>query len=324
MDANEAVTAAIEAAFPGRRVERTAEPGPSWNDDNRTVVVEFDGDDPPRAYLKVTLTGDGSRRRRETAAIRHVAARDAVPAPAVLAADPDGDPPYVATRPLEGESLRLAWDDADGEERAALARSFGRALAAVHETRLDRHGRVAEAGADPIDLRVDPRPWPDLLAEQIELTRDLADPGRFDDQFDRVLAVVDDHRDLLSDAPATLVRGDPARPNAVRVADGVGLLDWELAHAGDPARELARARHQALDPLRGEADERLVRALHDGYRDRAGSLPSGFERRRGPYRAVAFLGTAGHFERWIDWNDAPADDLAAWVEAEMDRRLDAV
>jgi len=53
-------------------------------------------------------------------------------------------------------------------------------------------------------------------------------------------------------------------------------------------------------------------------------LPTGFEARRGLYRAVAFLGTAGHFERWVDWYDAPADDLAAWVAAKTDRRPGAV
>ena len=155
--------------------------------------------------------------------------------PEVIAADSRGDPPFVATRPLEDESLRLAWNDADCEGRAALARSLGWALAAVHETTLDWRGWIVGAG-DEGDPRVDVQPWPDLLAEQIELTCDLAEPDRFDDQFDRVLAVVDRRLDELADAPAVLVHGDPARPNAVRTSEGVGLLDWELAHAGDPAR----------------------------------------------------------------------------------------
>jgi hypothetical protein len=39
-------------------------------------------------------------------------------------------------------------------------------------------------------------------ASRSNSTRDLADAARFDGRFDRVFVAVDDHPDLLADAPA--------------------------------------------------------------------------------------------------------------------------
>lgn len=321
-DPDGAVAAAIERAFPDRAVASVDDPGPSWNDDNRAVEVTFEHGEPARAYLKVALDGDGSRVRRERAVLAYVQTHRSVPVPEVLAAAPDADPPHLATRPMAGRSLRLAWDDADPDRRATLARAAGRTLAAVHAERFEEHGRVV--GGDAEALAIDRRSWPDLLTEQVERVRDRAAPTRFEDHFDRVLATVDAERAALTDVPAALVHGDPAQPNATWTGETVGLLDWELTHVGDPARELVRACRQVVEPLREPAEDRLVEALHEGYRDRAGGLPEGFAERRPLYRAVTFLGTSAFFERWAPWFDEPEADLAAWTEREMGRRLDAV
>ncbi|ESP88277.1 phosphotransferase family protein, partial [Candidatus Halobonum tyrrellensis] len=215
--------------------------------------------------------------------------------------------------------------EADATGRAALTRAAGRALAAVHADRFDAHGRVVGGGANGLD--VDRGPWTDVLRDRVGTLRGLATSERFDDHFDAVADAVAANRDLLDDAPAALVHGDPAAPNGFLADDGadtggrVGLLDWELVHVGDPARELVRARRQLLGGADGAADERLVAALHDGYRERAGSLPDGFERRRPVYEAVTFLGVSGYVDRLAEFRDEPLDEFAAWVDAEMDRRL---
>lgn len=317
---DDALRSALGAAFPDRDVDDVRGTGPSWNDANRTVAVAFA--DGGRAYLKVAADGDGTRVARERAVLAYAGATCGVAVPRVLASDPDADVPYLATAPLAGRSLLEPWAAAGEPGRAELARRVGRALATVHADRFEAHGQVTGGGADGLDVRT--APWPDVLAERIEGTRELAPCDRFDGHFDDVLAAVAGSRDLLDDAPAALVHGDPAKPNCFVDDDGVGLVDWELAHVGDPARELHRARDQLLGGLRTDAPDRLVAALREGYADRAGGLPDGFAERRPVYGAVRFLGVSGYFDRWAEFADEPRDELAAWVDAEMDRRLAAL
>ncbi|WP_255169494.1 phosphotransferase family protein [Natrononativus amylolyticus] len=311
---------ALEAAAPDRQVATVSEAGPSWNDTNRTVAVEFA--DGTAAYLKVAASGDGSRIARERAVITYLDARRTVPVPSVLAGDPSGAVPYLLTEAMAGDRLLGLWADADPDERTALARRVGAALGRVHGHRFEDHGQVAGGGSDGLELET--APWTDVLVETVEEMRAIASCSRFDDHFDRVIAAVESNRGRLEAAPAALLHGDPARPNCVRRGSEIGLLDWELAHVGDPARDLVRVRDQQLDSLRERASDQLVGALHAGYRAEAGSLPAGFEDRRPIYEAVRLLGVSGFFDKVVAFVDEPTDELESWLEAELDRRLEAL
>ena len=314
------IASALEDAFPGRGVRELESTGPSWNDSNRTVGVNFaDGE---RIYLKIATDGDGSRIARERAVIDYVAGNCEVPVPTVLASAAEGRVPYLATAPVSGRSFLRSWSESDADERATLARQVGAALANVHALRFEEHGHVVGGSADGLELETGP--WTDVLVEKIEAMRALTTSDRFDHHFDEVITAVEANRDLLDDAPAALVHGDPAQPNCFHTDDGVGFLDWEIAHIGDPARDLYRARDQQLGGFRDDAPERLVTALYDGYIESAGGLPEGFEDRRPVYEAVRFLGTSGYFEKYVDYLDESAEELAAWVRDEMDRRLAAI
>ncbi|WP_254536675.1 phosphotransferase family protein [Halomarina litorea] len=316
---DDVVAAALDGAFPGRAVETVEETGPSWNEENRTVRVEFvDGE---AVYLKTT-TGNGTRFARERAVVAYVAATTEVPVPTVPACDPDGSVPYLVTAPVEGESLLGPWYDRDVAERLPLARAVGRTLARVHGLRFEGHGRVV--GGNSEELELNGKPWPDLLVEQIREARRIAPSERFGRHYDAVVATVEANRDLLSPAPATLCHGDPAIPNCFLTDGEVGLLDWERAHVGDPARDLYRTRRQQLDAMREDAPEELVGALYDGYREVAGGLPEGFAARRPVYEAVWFLSYSGFFDNWVEFRDEPRGELAEWVEAGMKRRLAAI
>ncbi|MFB6135832.1 MAG: aminoglycoside phosphotransferase family protein, partial [Halobacteriaceae archaeon] len=115
---DDAVDAALGAAFPDREVSaaeaRESRPG------NETREVRFA--DGARAFLKVVTDGRGTWLAREAAAARFAAANTGVAAPSVLAADPDHDPPYLATAPLGGRPVAAAWERGDADRRAALAR----------------------------------------------------------------------------------------------------------------------------------------------------------------------------------------------------------
>ncbi|MCU4973856.1 phosphotransferase [Halobacteria archaeon AArc-m2/3/4] len=308
---------AFETAFPDQEVTNVGSTGPSWNERNRTVEVEFT--DGKTVYLKVALDGDGSRIARERAVIGYVGATDSVPVPKVLSSDPDGPVPYLVTEPVTGQPFLDSWTGANTEERATLARQVGRSLASLHDRWFDDHGHVVDGGADGLELRTGS--WTDVLVDTIGEMRGLAPADRFDHHFDEVIAAVEENRELLDDAPAALLHGDPAKPNCFLDDGEVGLLDWEIAHVGDPARDLHRVRDQQIDSLRTDGPERLVTALYEGYRDWAGDLPDGFEERRPVYEAVRHLGTSGFFERVVEYVDESPDELERWVQAEMDRRL---
>jgi aminoglycoside phosphotransferase (APT) family kinase protein len=314
---DEQVASALDTGFPGREVHRVVDAGPSWNEANQTVGVEFDGGD--RIYLKTASDGDGSRIARERAVIDYVAANTPVPVPEVVASDADAEVPYLATEPVDGPGLIELWADADRAEKVDLARRTGTALARLHTTRFDAHGHVI--GGDSDGLALDTAPWTDVLADTIELMRALAYSDRYEHHFDRVVEAVRANRGLLDDTPATLLHGDPAQPNCFSVDDGIGFLDWEVAHVGDPARDLYRTRDQQFTPARDEPPEPLVEALYEGYSREAGALPDGYAERVPVYDAVRLLGVSGHFEQTVEFNDEDPDEFAAWLEAEMDRRL---
>jgi aminoglycoside phosphotransferase (APT) family kinase protein len=313
------LAAALDAAFPGREVATLDGTGPSWNDRNGTVRVTFAGGE--TRYLKFARDGDPTRVVRERAALAYVGARTTVSVPPVVASETEVDVPYLVTAPLAGRPLHEAWDGGNESDRTDLARALGRTLATVHGLRFEGHGEIH--GGTSEGLVLDRRRWSDLLCARVDETQAIGSSDRFPAHFDRVRDLVRDRRDLLDAAPAALVHGDPALPNGVASPDGsVGLLDWELAHVGDPARDLHRAFDQAVgddDP----AADRLRDALREGYRDRAGSLPMGYESRAPVYDAVRFLGRSGFFDRWVEFRDEGPETLAAEFEAEFERRLDA-
>ncbi|ELZ91183.1 phosphotransferase, partial [Haloferax mucosum ATCC BAA-1512] len=288
-----------------------------WNEKNSTVRVEFaDGGE---TYLKVASDGDGSRIARERAVIPYVAAHTDVPVPALAASATGGAVPYLATAPVDGPNLIEVWADAPDSRRVELAREVGASLARVHDLRFETHGVIT--GGDATSLELDSGPWTDVLVETIADMRDLAPAERFDHHFDEVTQAVVENRETLDSAPAALLHGDVAQPNCFHTESGVGVLDWEIAHVGDPARDLYRAKVQLFDSLRSVGPAAVIDAFYDGYRSVAGGLPNGYEARKPIYEAVRFLGVSGFFDKYAEFRDEDEEALAEWVAVEMTRLL---
>jgi aminoglycoside phosphotransferase (APT) family kinase protein len=334
----ETVETALGAAFPGRPVDRTFEVGPSWNGANETVGVAFA--DGAHAFCKVAVAGDGSRIARELAVLRYLDAERSISGPEVLAGDPDASVPYLVTAPAPGRELLGVWEEAGEEQREALLRRVGATLATLHAERFETHGEIVggsdtgeTGGRSESALALDPAPWPDVLRATIERTREIGTSERLADHYDAVFDCVEANRDRLGDAPAALLHGDVAKPNLFVVdansdpdagPDGIVPIDWELAHVGDPARDLVRAEDQLLNGFDSSGPERYAEAFYKGYRERAGGLPPGFAERRPVYEVVRMLGRSGFIDQWATYLDEPIDRLVDRADAELRARLDAV
>ncbi len=336
---NDRVTAALADAFPDRSVDRLVDTGPSWNGANETLGVVFT--DGSRAFCKVATDGDRRRITRERAVLRYVADERSVRVPEVLAVDPDAAVPYLVTGPAPGRGLLGAWDRANDADREALLRRVGATLATLHAERFERAGEITGMASESdgsTALALDSAPWPDVLRSTIDRTREIGTSERLADHYDAVIDCVEANRDRLAGAPAALLHGDIAKPNLFVVdapsrspatapdagPDGVVPIDWELAHVGDPARDLVRAVDQLLNGFDATGPERFSTALCEGYRERAGGLPPGFAERAPIYRVVRMLGRSGFVDQWTTYLDEPIDELVARADAELQVRLDAV
>ncbi len=128
---------------------------------------------------------------------------------------------------LEGETLgqRIVHSEELAGIRPALARECGEILGRLHALDLDAHDlskRLPE---------VDPA---QLVHETWALYRDLGVPVPMIDYAWRWL------KDNLPENPrSTLVHGDFRNGNLMVTPNGINaVLDWELAHVGDPVRDL--------------------------------------------------------------------------------------
>ena len=125
---------------------------------------------------------------------------------------------------LEGETIpqRIFRDEALAEVRPRLARQCGEILAGIHGIARDSLPELPVAPAEA----------------QLEQYRGIYD--RFDDPhpvFELAFRWIEEN--LPESVESSLVHGDFRNGNLMIDATGVrGVLDWELAHVGDPMEDL--------------------------------------------------------------------------------------
>ena len=169
--------------------------------------------------------GKESGRDNGAEAAAMVAARAAgVPAPELYDHGAEAFGPgqaYLLMERLDGETIprRLLRDDAYAAVRPRLARRLGEVLARIH-------------GVDPDCVPGLPRV--DALSQAIGLYQDFAEPRPALEIGLRWLA-----RHRPPPSAESLVHGDFRTGNLIVGEDGLrGVLDWELAHRGDPMQDL--------------------------------------------------------------------------------------
>ena len=156
------------------------------------------------------------------------ARRSGVPAPEARWGEPSSEPlgaPFIVMERVEGETIprRILRDEALAGARTRLVGQCGAALASIHATPLDR-----------LDFLGAPQSPLQLVEGQLTLLGSLGEPHPL---FELAL------RWLRSNAAAgrrpRLVHGDFRVGNVIVGAEGLrAVLDWELAHVGDPAEDL--------------------------------------------------------------------------------------
>jgi aminoglycoside phosphotransferase (APT) family kinase protein len=126
---------------------------------------------------------------------------------------------------VEGETIarKILRDDEFAKARPLLARQIGRIAAGIHGL---PHARLP-------DLRTNT-----TTAEIADLTRDYQKSNWPRPVFELALRWLADH-DPGPSREVTLVHGDFRHGNLIIGPDGVrAVLDWELAHFGDPMEDL--------------------------------------------------------------------------------------
>jgi aminoglycoside phosphotransferase (APT) family kinase protein len=152
-------------------------------------------------------------------ALLRAAAAAGVPVPAIVA----GGDGYLVTEHVEGETIarRILRDDVYAPARAVLAAQCGDALARIHSIPASsvaglRGGDQVAMFRDVLDSTGQPHPAFELAFRWLEANRPSPTPGG-----DRV------------------VHGDFRNGNLIVGPDGLrAVLDWELAHLGDPMEDL--------------------------------------------------------------------------------------
>jgi aminoglycoside phosphotransferase (APT) family kinase protein len=193
------------------------------------VTSAFELDVPgeaPRQLILQMDRGDGATQGgkvRMERALLEAARAAGVPVPGLVAmgAHDDVGADWLVVERLEGEAIpRKILRDSDwAAARGALVAQCGRALAAIHTIDPDSIDRLPSA--DPLG---DPLPFLDALGE----ARPALELG---------VRWLERHRPAAG--PRVTVHGDFRFGNFLVGPDGLrGVLDWELAHAGDPAEDI--------------------------------------------------------------------------------------
>ena len=181
--------------------------------DGRPLVLRRDPPGAPRA---------GAMERE--AALLTAAANVGVPVPDVVAADDRPGPvgsSYLVMQWLDGETLarRILRDDAYARARSVLTQQCGRALAQLHTLHPDE---------------VPGLPLEDPVGHLRAVVDEVGEPHP---AFELALRWLEQNRP--PPLGPVVVHGDFRNGNLMVGPEGlVSVLDWELAHAGDPREDL--------------------------------------------------------------------------------------
>ena len=168
----------------------------------------------------------------EAALLAHLSSQNKLAAPTLVASDLEGQYFDSTAHIFEAETGRPFIEtcrEAEAGQYGALNRIVAKTGAAVHNLNLSSLPTALNRPAN----------WNDYLTEQIEFFRKTESDSKNSRPFLRYMAKwLDENRP--PEAPLSLVHGDFQVSNMLESSEDTGalLVDWELAHIGDPREDL--------------------------------------------------------------------------------------
>ena len=158
---------------------------------------------------------------------------EGVPVPALVAEGDDslGTPFFLMER-VDGETIprRLLRDDVYAKARQVMTGQLGAILARIHRIPIEEHGLEALPGPPP------GRPPAEEELQRFEQVYRAIAPEPHP-AFELAFRWLRQH--LPTSSERTVVHGDYRMGNVIFGPEGVrAVLDWELAHIGDPMEDL--------------------------------------------------------------------------------------
>ena len=155
-----------------------------------------------------------------------------VPKPMFVGEAELGRPFYMMER-LSGETIgrRLVREERFAEARRVLPQQLAEALAAIHRVPLD--------GGEPLDFLPRPEPGKPVVASELERLEEMYRQITVEPHpaFEIAFRWLAERQPTSTDV--ALVHGDFRIGNVMVGEEGLrAVLDWELAHAGDPFEDL--------------------------------------------------------------------------------------
>ena len=198
----------------------------------------LDGDERHELILRLDSPGaalEAGGSLASEATLMRAAAEAGVPVPRIVAAARS----YILMARVAGETIprRILRDETYAEARPRLAAQCGEALAAIHRMPLSALPPAAPASDDPATAASGGPLAPvadDPLRQWREVLDQIGEPHPvFELAFRRLAA------SRPPGSRRTVVHGDFRNGNLIVGPEGVrAVLDWELAHAGDPVEDL--------------------------------------------------------------------------------------
>ncbi|WP_255198145.1 phosphotransferase family protein [Halorarius litoreus] len=249
------VAAVLDRVFPGR--EPTARQLVQRGNHKRTTLVSF-GDE----AVVVQTSPDADALATEAALATAVRERTTVPVPEILAVGTLDGAGYLVAARAPGVDLHTRFTELEAPVQRAVARTFGRFLAELHDAfSFDAYGDVRATDGGLRATGTDD--WAAWLTDDVEAGL-AALPPAFDSFHDPVRTAV---REAVSDVEAPEPRLFPwdLRPGNALVAEGAitAVVDWGGPLAADAGLAVAKVEHLVCDWY--IVDEGLHEAFREGY-----------------------------------------------------------
>ncbi len=243
-------------AFPDRPVESILRPA----EGNRKETAIVGTEDDERVVIQRSM--DPTTSATETRITREIASRTVVPVPSVIETGTIGTTGYHVMEYVKGDNLHERFTSLDTEDRARIAREFGRALGSVHTAfEFDRFGSITTTGEGlEATGETEYGLW---LRRYAEAGIDALPPA-----FDGLRAPLRDaiRSAPLPETPTPRLFPWDLRPGNAVVADGrlAAFLDWGEPLAAGAGLSVAKTEYLLADWYL-EKEDALRATFRDGY-----------------------------------------------------------